>query len=226
MLTFTMSQLLLMSKPKRIQTDLEELLNALSHGLTALCAVAGSIVLISISIQNPKAWSLFSAIVYGLSLIALYSFSAFYHASKQPKTKRLFKILDHSGIFLLIAGSYTPVLLLALGGKVGWIFFASQWTMAGIGITLKIFYAGRFKGASTFIYALMGWSIVLKLGLLMASIPPQALELLALSGFAYTVGIIFYTLDSRIKYGHFIWHLFVIAGSIFHYYMLVAYIFE
>ena len=215
-----------MSKPKRIQTDLEELLNSLSHGLTAIGAVVGSVVLISISLQNPKAWSLFSAIVYGVSLVALYSFSALYHTSKQPKTKRVFKILDHSGIFLLIAGSYTPVLLLAMGGEIGWIFFAGQWTMAGIGITLKIFYAGKFKGSSTFIYALMGWSIVLKLGLLIASIPPQALELLAISGFAYTVGIIFYTLDSRIKYAHFIWHLFVMAGSISHYYMLVAYIFD
>lgn len=214
-----------MSKPKRLQTSLEESLNSLSHGITAISAMAGFIYLVYLTLNNQQPWSLFSATVYGFSLVSLYSFSALYHAAKDEKRKKFFKILDHSGIFLLIAGSYTPVLLLSMGGQFGWIFFAGQWTMASIGIVLKIFYAGRFKGASTFIYALMGWSIVLKLDLLTASISPQALQLLALSGFSYTVGIIFYSLDSKIKYGHFIWHLFVMAGSIFHYYMLVRYIF-
>ena len=225
MLTFILTQFQVMNTPKRIQTNLEEILNAISHGITAVSAVVGSIFLILVSMQNPNQWSLFSAIVFGLSLVLLYSFSTLYHATKQVKTKQIFKILDHSGIFLLIAGSYTPVLLLAIGGKIGWIFFAGQWSMAVVGITLKLFYAGRFKGASTFIYALMGWSIVIKLPLLTASIPPQALQLLALSGFAYTVGIIFYTLDSKIKYAHFIWHLFVIVGSISHYFMLLLYVF-
>jgi len=214
-----------MSKPKRPQTNLEESLNSISHGLTAIAAIIGFIYLVKISLQHPQDWRLFSALVYGFSLITLYSFSALYHAVKQEKTKRFFKILDHSGIFLLIAGSYTPVLLLAMAGKIGWLFFIGQWSMAGIGIILKIFYAGKFKGVSTFIYALMGWSIVFKLDLLRASISEQALTLLALSGLAYTVGILFYSLDSRIKYGHFIWHLFVMAGSAFHYYMLVIYIF-
>jgi hemolysin III len=215
-----------MSKSKRPQTHLEESLNSISHGLSAIASLIGLGYLIILSLQNPQPWGLFSAVVYGSSLLALYSFSASYHASRQPATKHFFKILDHSGIFLLIAGSYTPVLLLAIGGKVGWIFFAGQWGIATFGIILKIFYAGKFKGISTIIYALMGWSIVIRLDLLNASIPPQALHLLALSGFAYTVGIIFYSLDSRIKYGHFIWHLFVMAGSIFHYYMLVTYIFR
>ena len=208
----------------RPQTLVEETLNSLSHGITAISAFVGFVYLIYLSITNPQPWGLFSAIIYGFSLVALYSFSALYHAAKQEKKKRFFKILDHSGIFLLIAGSYTPVLLLAIGGEIGWIFFAGQWAMAGIGIVLKIFYAGRFKGASTLIYALMGWSIVIRLDLLRASIPMEALELLALSGLSYTLGIIFYSLDSKIKYGHFIWHLFVMAGSIFHYYLLVAYI--
>lgn len=215
-----------MSKSKRAQTNLEESLNSWSHGITALAAFVGFFYLVYLGSNNQETWSLFSAIVYGLSLVALYSFSALYHATKDEKRKRFFKILDHSGIFLLIAGSYTPVLLLSMGGEFGWMFFAGQWTMAGIGIILKIFYAGRFKGVSTFIYALMGWSIVLKLDLLTTSIPPQALQLLALSGFSYTIGIIFYSLDSKIKYGHFIWHLFVMGGSAFHYYMLVTYIFK
>ncbi len=214
-----------MSKSKRPQTKLEEAFNSISHGIAALCTAVGFNLLVNLAIDNSQNWALFSAIVYGFSLVVLYSFSALYHAEKRKKRKHLYKIFDHCGIFILIAGSYTPVLLLAIGGETGWIFFAGQWTMAGIGIILKIFYAGRFKGTSTFIYALMGWSIVLKFDLLADSIPPQALYLLALSGISYTVGIIFYALDSRIKYAHFIWHLFVIAGSVFHYYMLVNYIF-
>ena len=214
-----------MSQPKRPQSNLEELLNYVSHGVTALGAFFGMIYLIYLSINNPQQYGLFSAIIYGFSLFALYSFSTLYHAAKDEQRKQFFKILDHSGIFLLIAGSYTPVLLLAMRGETGWIFFASQWTMAGTGIILKVFYAGRFKSASTIIYALMGWSIVLKLNLLRASIPSEALTLLALSGFFYTVGILFYSLDSRLKYGHFIWHLFVMGGSISHYYMLATYIF-
>jgi len=214
-----------MSKPKRPQTNLEESLNSGSHGLTAIVSIIGFVFLINLSLQNPQDWELFSALVYGLSLIALYSFSGLYHFAKQAKRKRFYKILDHSGIFLLIAGSYTPILLLSMGGEIGWIFFIGQWAMAGIGIILKLFYAGKFKGVSTAIYAIMGWSIVLKLDLLRASIPEPALHLLALSGLAYTVGIIFYSLDGKIKYGHFIWHLFVMAGSGFHYYMLVRYIF-
>ncbi len=214
-----------MSNAKRPQIKLEESLNSYSHGLTAVASIIGFVFLTKLSLQNPKEWELFSAIVYGLSLILLYSFSALYHDEKNEKRKRFFKILDHSGIFLLIAGSYTPILLLSIGGKIGWVYFIGQWTMAGIGIILKLFYAGKFKGISTAIYALMGWSIVLKLDLLRASIPEPALHLLALSGLAYTVGIIFYSLDSKIKYGHFIWHLFVMAGSGFHYYLLITYIF-
>jgi hemolysin III len=208
---------------KRQQTHLEELLNAASHGITAVCAWVGFCYLIYISLNNNQDWALFSAIVYGSSLALLYSFSTLYHAAKHPSTKRLFKILDHSGIFLLIAGSYTPVLLLGIGGEIGWLFFAGQWIMAVVGILLKIFYAGKFKSASTIIYALMGWSIIIKLDLLITSIPVPAFTLLKLSGAAYTLGIILYALDSRIKYAHFIWHLFVIAGSVFHYYMLVTY---
>ncbi|MCF6359696.1 MAG: hemolysin III family protein [Cyclobacteriaceae bacterium] len=214
-----------MPKPKRPQTNLEESLNSISHGFTAVASIFGFIYLINLSIKHPQDWGIFSAVVYGVSLVALYSFSSLYHFAKDDKRKKFFKILDHSGIFLLIAGSYTPILLLSMGGDTGWIFFAGQWTMAGVGIILKIFYAGKFKGASTAIYALMGWSIVLKLDLLKASIPEPALTLLALSGLAYTVGIIFYSLDSKLKYGHFIWHLFVMAGSAFHYYMLVTYMF-
>ena len=213
-----------MSGQKRPQTINEERLNTLSHGITAVAAIVGLAILLWLGYKSDKEWSLFSAIVFGISLLALYTFSSFYHGVSNQKTKKILKILDHSGIFLLIAGSYTPILLISIGGLTGWVFFWIEWGMAFIGIILKIFYAGRFKGLSTAIYAAMGWVIIFKIDLVIELLPAPSFWLLAASGLAYTVGIFFYTLDSRIKYGHFIWHLFVMAGSILHFIMVVKYV--
>ncbi|MEN8247847.1 MAG: hemolysin III family protein [Bacteroidota bacterium] len=215
-----------MTKQKRTQSQTEEWFNSISHGITALSAIGGFFVLVVYGATSEKEWSLFSAFFYGSSLVALYTFSTLYHGLKHEKAKKFFKILDHCGIFLLIAGTYTPALLIVIGGTTGWIFFAIQWGMALSGIVLKIFYTGRFKLLSTLIYAVMGWIIVFKVELLAELLPTPAFWLLASGGLAYTFGIIFYILDSRIKYGHFIWHLFVMAGSILHYLMMVMYIFN
>lgn len=208
----------------RDQTFSEELLNSISHGVTAISAIGGFVVLVVFGAKSTKDWTLFSAIFYGLSLVGLYTFSTLYHGLKHEKAKRVFNILDHCGIFLLIAGTYTPMLLVSIGGTVGWLFFGIQWTMALVGIILKIFYTGRFRAISTLIYAFMGWIIVFKIDVLLAAIPETAYWLLISGGLAYTVGIIFYMLDSRLKYAHFIWHLFVMAGSILHYIMIVKYV--
>jgi hemolysin III len=136
----------------------------------------------------------------------------------------VFHILDHCGIFLLIAGTYTPVLLISIGGTTGWVLFGIQWTMALIGIVLKIFYTGKYDLISTLIYALMGWMVVIRWRDLLESIPDAAFHLLLAGGIAYTVGIVFYLIDSKIKYSHFIWHLFVMAGSILHYIMIIKYV--
>jgi hemolysin III len=212
------------SKQKRPQTVNEERLNSLSHGITAVAAIGGLVVLLWLGFKSEREWSMFSAILYGISLLALFTFSSFYHGLKNQKAKKVFKILDHSGIFLLIAGSYTPVLLISIGGVTGWVFFGIQWGMALVGIILKIFYVGKFKGLSTAIYAVMGWIVIFKIELVKELLPPPAFWLLAAGGMAYTVGIIFYTLDSRIKYSHFVWHLFVMAGSIIHFIMIVKYV--
>jgi hemolysin III len=212
------------SKQKRPQTINEERLNSLSHGITAVAAIGGLVVLLWLGFKSEREWSMFSAILFGFSLLALYTFSSIYHGLKDQRAKKVFKILDHSGIFLLIAGSYTPVLLISIGGVTGWVFFGIQWGMALVGIILKIFYVGKFKGISTAIYALMGWIVIFKIELVLELLPAPAFWLLAASGMAYTVGIIFYTLDSRIKYGHFVWHLFVMAGSIIHFIMVVKYV--
>lgn len=213
-------------KTTKSQTNLEEWFNTLSHGITALAAIGGFVVLIVFGAQSDKAWSLFSALFYGSSLVLIYIFSTIYHGLSHEKAKRVFNILDHCGIYLLIAGTYTPVLLISIGGTTGWVFFGIQWSMALIGIILKIFYTGKYRLISTLMYAFMGWIIVFKIELVKSILPAPAFWLLASGGFSYTLGIVFYTIDYRMKLAHFIWHLFVMAGSILHFIMMVMYIFN
>ena len=206
------------------QTSLEERFNSLSHGITAVMAIAGLVILIVFGVQSDKDWSLFSGLVYGCSLLLLYTFSALYHGLRNKKIKHLFNILDHCGIYLLIAGTYTPVVLISIGGLTGWIYFGIQWGMALFGIILKIFYTGKYNLISTLIYALMGWVIIFKIELVKTILAPTPYCLLLCGGLAYTVGIACYLLDYRMKYSHFIWHLFVMLGSILHYMMIVGYV--
>ena len=206
------------------QTSLEERFNSLSHGITAVMAIAGLVILIVFGVQSDKDWSLFSGLVYGCSLLLLYTFSALYHGLRNKKIKHLFNILDHCGIYLLIAGTYTPVVLISIGGLTGWIYFGIQWGMALFGIILKIFYTGKYNLISTLIYALMGWVIIFKIELVKTILAPTPYCLLLCGGLAYTVGIAFYLLDYRMKFSHFIWHLLVMLGSILHYMMIVGYV--
>ena len=181
-------------------------------------------ILVILGNSSEKSYTLFSSIIYGLSLVSLYTFSTLYHGLRNEKAKKVFHILDHCGIYLLIAGSYTPVLLVSIGGTTGWVIFGVQWTVALIGIVMKIFYTGKFDNISTLVYAIMGWMIVIKWQVLVDSIPSAALTLLLAGGISYTVGIIFYLIGTRIKFSHFMWHLFVIAGSLLHYIMIVEYV--
>ena len=206
------------------QTDTEEGFNAISHGITALAAIVGFVILVILGNSSEKSFTLFSAIIYGLSLVSLYTFSTLYHGLRNEKAKKVFQILDHCAIYILIAGSYTPVLLVSIGGSTGWVIFGAQWTVALIGIVIKIFYTGKFDNISTLMYAVMGWMIVIRWQELVDSIPGAALTLLIAGGISYTVGIVFYLIGTRIKFSHFMWHLFVIAGSLFHYIMIVEYV--
>ncbi|MGL1885297.1 MAG: hemolysin III family protein [Reichenbachiella sp.] len=215
-----------MARKGKNQTIGEEISNSISHGVTALTAIAGMIVLVVIGAQSDQDLSLFSAIFYGLSLVSLYTFSTLYHSLTHKTAKKVFNILDHCGIFLLIAGTYTPVVILSIGGVAGWTFFGIQWGLAVVGIILKVFFTGKYNMLSTILYAVMGWSIMLKLDLVKAALPETAFWLLAAGGICYTVGIAFYIVDYRMKFSHFIWHLFVMAGSILHFIMMVMYIFE
>ena len=214
----------MLKKEVEKQTYREEWFNTISHGITALTAIGGLVVLIIFGALSDKQWTLFSALFYGLSLVALYTFSTLYHGLRNEKAKRLFNILDHCGIFLLIAGTYTPILLVAIGDTRGWVFFGVQWGLALFGVILKIFYTGKFRLASTLVYIFMGWIFVFLWNTIVTSIPEPAFWLLISGGLSYTVGTLFYMLDKRVKYSHFIWHLFVMAGSILHYLMIILYI--
>jgi hemolysin III len=210
---------------KRNQTITEEWFNSLSHGLTALTAVGGFVVLIVLAAFSDKNWALFSALFYGLSLVILFAASAFYHGVQHTEIKKKLMVLDHCGIFLLIAGTYTPVLLMVIGGSFGWTFFGIQWGMALVGIIFKLFYTGKYEAVSLTMYALMGWVIVLKINYLYQVLPAGGFWLLVAGGLSYTIGIIFYAIDHRVYLAHFVWHLFVLGGSLLHYLMMVMYIF-
>ena len=201
---------------------LEELLNTISHGIAAIASIFGFVILLN-SISNHQI-ILISTLLYSFSLIILYTLSTLYHGIKNKKLKEIFRILDHCGIFILIAGTYTPIALISINGTTGWWIFAIQWSLVIIGSIFKFFSTGKYENISLLIYIIMGWMIVFKWNTLINSISPTALNLLVWGGIIYTTGIIFYVLDSRMKYSHFIWHLFVITGSTIHYIMIFKYV--
>lgn len=202
----------------RIQSKLEEQLNAWSHGIGAVLGIA-ALVLLIVYVDTTKPWSLFSVIVYGISIIILFLASTFYHAVKGEKRKHYFRIVDHVSIYLLIAGTYTPVLLIALTDSLGWALFWTVWGIAAFGVVLKLFFTGRFEIFSTSLYLIMGWLIVFDFSHLSDSLGPNGILWLFAGGLSYTVGIIFYAIQ-KIPFNHVIWHLFVLGGAIGHFFMI------
>ena len=202
----------------RIQTKLEEQLNAWTHGIGTALGIA-ALVLLIIYTDTTKPWSLFSVIVYGISIIILFLASTFYHAVKGEKRKHYFRIVDHISIYLLIAGTYTPVLLISLSESIGWTLFWVVWGIAAFGVILKLFFTGKFEVFSTLLYLVMGWLIVFDFSNLSDAIGSNGVLWLFAGGLSYTVGIIFYAIQ-RIPYNHVIWHLFVLAGAIGHFFMI------
>ncbi len=195
----------------------EEIFNSVSHGAGALLAIAGCVVLIVFSAIYGGAWEVVSASIYGATLIILYTMSTLYHALTNPKAKRVFRILDHNTIFLLIAGTYTPYTLVSIRGALGWTIFGIIWGVAILGITLNSVNLEKFKKFSMICYVAMGWAIVLAIKPLVHAIPLISTVFLLIGGVCYSIGIPFYK-RKQTKYMHSIWHLFVIAGSVFHYF--------
>lgn len=206
----------------QIQSDLEEGLNAVSHGIGALMGICALTMLV-IYDTNKTAYSLFSLIVYGVSIFVLFSASTLYHSVKNEKKRHLFRIIDHISIYLLIAGTYTPVLLIALEKSMGWTLFYTVWGIALFGVVLKVFFTGRFEVFSTLLYLVMGWLIMFDFSMLSEAIGNPGISWLFAGGLSYSVGIIFYAIK-RIPYNHVIWHLFVLAGAICHFFMIFLHV--
>lgn len=208
-------------KIKRSQTRGEEIANTISHGLGAVLALSFAAPLAVRGILSGSAKAGFSLTAYAFSLVLLYTASAVYHGVRDPKVKRALRIMDHCSIFVLILGTYVPMSLLVVGGRTGWMLFLTNTTLAVVGIVLNTIDLKRFDKVSLALYALMGWLVVLAIRAIIATLPPLGLALLAGGGVAYTAGIVFYKAQG--KYMHFVWHLFVLAGSVLQFICIALY---
>ncbi|RMH71314.1 MAG: hemolysin III family protein [Gemmatimonadetes bacterium] len=201
----------------------EEIANSITHGIGVALSIAGLVILVVLGARYGDTWQVVSFSIYGSTLVLMYLASTLYHSLPQPKVKRIFKVIDHSAIYLLIAGTYTPFLLVTLRGIWGWSLFAVIWSLAILGIIFKCFFVFRFKKLSLTIYILMGWMALVALHKIIESIGWGGFTWLALGGVAYTLGVIFYVWK-KLPYHHAIWHLFVLGGSICHFFAILRYI--
>lgn len=206
-----------------IQSRGEELANSLSHGAGVVASIVATPFLVIRAMERGDAWFVVGACVFAATMILLYSASTFYHALRPGRLKHIFRIIEHSAIFLLIAGTYTPFTLGILRGAWGWSLFGIIWGLAAIGVLLKIISGATRPIAFTILYLLMGWLIVIAAKPFYASLPASGLAWLVAGGLSYTLGVIFFTYDSRLRYGHFIWHLFVMGGTTCHYFAVLWY---
>lgn len=200
-----------------------ERFNSISHLIGATLALAGSAVLVVSASLKGDPWRIISFSIYGITLFALYTFSTLYH-SLSGKAKDIFRKMDHSAIYLLIAGTYTPFTLVTLHGAWGWTIFSIVWGFAAVGMIQELTLESRHRIFSVVIYLVMGWIVVIAIRPLMRVFPAAGMVWLVLGGLSYTVGVIFYALDKKIKYGHGVFHLFVLAGSISHYIAILRYV--
>ncbi|MGD2120916.1 MAG: hemolysin III family protein [Gemmatimonadota bacterium] len=205
-----------------VQSRGEEVANSVSHGVGFALAVAAIPLLIVSAVQRGDAGAVVGGAIFGAAMAGLYLTSTLYHAVPHGRAKRLLRKLDHSAIFLLIAGTYTPFTLGALGGVWGWSLFGVVWGIAAIGIGLKLVAGPKHPRLSSAMYVAMGWLVLIAIRPLWLNVPGMGILLLVLGGLAYTLGVGFY-LAPRLRYGHFIWHLFVLTGSTFHFFAVLKY---
>ncbi|MCW8859219.1 MAG: hemolysin III family protein [Deltaproteobacteria bacterium] len=201
----------------------EEVANSITHGIGALLSIGGLAVLVGFASLRGDAWHIVSCSIFGSALVFSYLASALYHSIPLEKTKKILRTIDHSAIYLLIAGTYTPFMLVNLRGPWGWSLFGAVWGIALIGIILKTAVFSKIHGLSTALYLLMGWIIVIAIKPMLSVLERGGLELLLLGGLAYTVGVVFYAWK-KLPYNHAIWHLFVLAGSCFHFFAILFYV--
>ncbi len=204
------------------QSPTEEKWNWITHGFGLILSILGLLVLISENAHR-TVFSTFSIIVYGITLLVLYFASTAYHYATNSKLKRKFRVMDHVGIYLLIAGTYTPVTLITLLDSKGKLLFFLVWSFAIIGSVLKLFFTGKFQVLSIILYVVMGWLIILDINMLANKIGADGIGYLSYGGASYMIGILFYALK-RMSFSHVIWHLFVLGGSVFHYILIYKYV--
>ncbi|WP_239254447.1 PAQR family membrane homeostasis protein TrhA [Listeria ilorinensis] len=201
----------------------EELASAITHGIGFLLSIPAFVVLIVSAVMKGDPIYLASYLIYGISLLLLYLCSTLFHSFKPCKARRFFNIMDHIAIYLLIAGSYTPFVLITLGGTLGWTLFGVVWGLAALGIIYKIFWLDKWRILSTIVYCLMGWMVLIGIKPLIAGLGMTGFILLLVGGISFTIGAVLYSFP-KIPYMHAIWHLFVIAGTAFMYFSILFYV--
>jgi hemolysin III len=208
---------------EREQSHAEEIANSISHGIGLISALVGTPILILHAARHGDAGFVVGTSLFSATIILLYLGSCLYHALPVGKAKRIFRVIEHSAIFLLIAGTYMPFTFGVLRGAWGWTLFGFIWGLASVGVALKAFNMIPHPILSTGLYLLMGWLIVIAIVPLAARVPKTGLLLLIGGGMSYTAGVAFFATDSRLRYGHFIWHLFVMGGTACHYFAVLWY---
>jgi len=201
----------------------EEIAHAVTHGLGAVLAIAGLTVLVAYATLYGDSRHIVGSAIFGSTLVLMYTASTLYHSIPLPRARKVLRIIDHTMIFFLIAGSYTPFTLVTLNGRWGWILFGITWGLALAGVVFKVFTAGRFRKLSLAIYLGMGWCAIVAIRPLIETLATGGLVLLVIGGLCYTGGVVFYVRE-RLRYHHAIWHVFVLAGSAFHYFAVLFYV--
>jgi hemolysin III len=194
----------------------EEIANSVTHGLGAALSAAGLVTLIVLALLYGDVYRVVGCTIFGASLLVLYLASTLYHAIQHRPAKRILRKCDHAAVYLLIAGTYTPFLLISLRGTIGLPLLAVVWSMASVGVLWKMFFTGRYEVLATIVYVIMGWMCVLAYRHMAAAVPPLGLTLLFAGGIVYTLGVLFYALE-KIPYNHAVWHVFVLGGSACHF---------
>lgn len=210
------------SSPNRYSIK-EEIANSITHGIGIVLGIGALCILVTFAGIYGNTWHVISVSVFGFTLILLYTASTLYHSIQAPRTKNILQIVDHSAIYLLIAGTYTPFTLVNLRGPWGWSLFAAVWCLAFIGIAIQLGQMERWRRVSLVLYVGMGWIVLVAIKPLISSLATSGLILLLLGGLAYTVGILFYRWKS-LKFNHAVWHIFVLAGSILHFFAVLFYV--
>ena len=201
----------------------EERINIISHAIGFILSVAAFILLVMRANLHGDIWHIISFSIFGVSLIVLYAASTFYHSTKKAELRSRLRIIDHASIFILIAGTYTPFTLVTLSGTIGWVIFGTSWGLALIGITLKLFFTGKYKLFSTIMYILISLIIVFAIKPLIDNLPLEGLLWLSAGGISYIIGAILYSIK-KIKFNHAIFHIFVLIGSFCHFISVFIYV--